>query len=128
MLTITVERHAQDEEYFSPWFDGHYGWHFHHDDITAEGADALAGLLTQQVRLRWRPRPSGAPRGPRIPSVLKRRPVMPYDELALASDQADGIVYLMRADLITARGAEGFIRALVGVIPHWKRLDLRRAG
>lgn len=132
MLTIEVKRHGQGEGYFTPWIEEHDGghggctYHFHHDDISDEGAQYLADLITQQVRRRWRPRPPGAPAGHRIPVAWHRCPVLDEREVVAVDDRPDLLAYTVRADLITERGAAGIARAQERLTARWLRISPRR--
>jgi hypothetical protein len=129
MLTIEVKRHGQGKPYFEPWIEEHQDgngrgctFHFHWDDITEEGVGIFAELLNHQVRVKgWRPRPAGTPRGRRIPVFMVRCDVMSERDVVAVYDQPDWIAYIMRADLITGRGAAGITRAQTERTPYWER-------
>lgn len=126
MLTIEVKRHAQGEGYFEPWiegFEGGTGWrfHFHWDDISDEGVDTFRKIYEQQSRC-WRPRPADAPRGPHIPNKIERKAVLPDGEKVAVYDTPDGILYVVRADLISERGACLIARAHSEISTHWERV------
>lgn len=131
MLTIAVKRHAQDVKYFAPWIEDHEDrsgctFHFHWDDISDEGVGVLSDAVTQQVRQLWRPRPLGAPTGRRIPVVMVRRTVMEDRDLIAVVDEPGYIAYMVRADLISERGAAFITRAQSEKTPYWERLPSRR--
>jgi len=131
MLTIEVKRHAQGAEYFAPWIETHEDgtgctFHFHWDDISEQGVGVLSDAITQQVRRLWRPRPPGAPRGRRIPVIMERRAVMEGRDVVVVFDEPGFVAYLVRADLISARGAAFITRAQSDITPYWERLPSRR--
>ncbi|MET9304945.1 hypothetical protein ABZX68_06350 [Streptomyces cellulosae] len=129
MLTIEVKRHDQGEDYFAPWIEEHDGgctYHVHHEDISDEGAQYLSGLITQQVRRRWRPRPPGAPAGRCMPVIWHRCPMLDDREVVAVDDRPDLLAYTVRADLITERGARGIARAQERLTARWVRLTSRR--
>lgn len=132
MLKIEVKRHAQGLKYFTPWIEEHdegrsgCTFHFHHDDISNEGAARLSELITQQVQLRWRPRSPDEPTGRRIPVTMERRTVMEGRDIVAVTDRPDHIAYTVRADLISARGAALITREQTKLTERWRRLSGRR--
>ena len=125
MLTIEVNRHDPGEPYFTPWIEDYPDasgcrFHFHYDDLGDEGPPVFAELFTQQAR-RWHPRPPGAELGPRIPITMDRRDDMPEGVLVAVDDHADYIAYTVRADLISARGADHITRHQSERSPWWER-------
>ncbi|MHB9862140.1 hypothetical protein [Streptomyces sp. YIM S03343] len=124
MLTIEVKRHPQGQPYFTPWIEYEGGdrctFHLHWDDVTAEGVDVLRQLFTELAR-RWHPRPPGAPRGRIVPVIMERKTVMPDGVTIAVDDLEDGIVYTLRADLLSERGAAGLGRAQTDISPGWTR-------
>lgn len=126
LLTIEVERHSGT--YFEPYITDHDNGcvvHFHQDDITEEGAEFLAQAYTEQAR-RWAPRKPGEPRGPRVLVTMERRQVTPLGFAVVVNDRPDSIKYTVRADLITARGAESITRTQSERSPDWVRLPASR--
>lgn len=129
MLTIEVKRHARGTEYFVPWIEDNEDgctFHFHWDDISDEGVGVLSDAITQQVRQLWRPRPPGAPAGRRVPVVMVRRTVMEDRALMAVVDEPECIAYMVRADLISERGAALITLAQSEKTPYWERLPSRR--
>lgn len=127
MLTIEVKRHPKGEPYFAPWIeppdDGseqRCTFHLHYDDVTEEGAGILRELFTELAR-RWHPRPPGSPRGRVVPVIMERKSVMPDDVTVAVDDVEDCIVYTVRSDLLTERGAAGLARAQTDISPGWVR-------
>ncbi|MFI1324592.1 hypothetical protein ACH4TI_15285 [Streptomyces rochei] len=136
MLTIEVKRHAQGEAYFSPWIEDHEDgsgctFHFHWDDISDEGTEVFREVFMEQAR-RWRPRPSDARHGRRIPITMELKPVMPDGVAVAVNDTADRIAYTARADLISERGAAGITSHQSERSPFWQRIPacyhVRRRG
>jgi hypothetical protein len=126
-VLIEVKRHSETEAYFAPWIedlDQDQGciFHFHGEDVTEFGAAELSLLYTAQTN-RWVRRPVGAPPGRRVNVMVRRRAVMPCGGLAAVDDRPDGLLYLVRQDLISARGAAGIARALADRTPYWQRLS-----
>lgn len=131
MLTIEVKRHAQGLHYFEPWIETHEDgtgctFHFHWDDISEEGVGVLSDAITQQVRRLWRPRPLGAPAGRRIPVIMERCAVMEGRDVVVVFDEPEYVAYMVRADLISERGAALITRAQSEITPYWERLSGRR--
>lgn len=110
--------------WFAPYIEDVPGgcvfW-FHQDDITDEGCGVFADVFTEQAR-RWRPRESGAPRGPRIPVTMERRPVMPEGIAVVVDDHAEYVAYTVRADLISERAAREITRSQSERSPDWIRV------
>jgi hypothetical protein len=126
MLMIEVKRH-QGAEYFEPWIEDHENgctFHFHWDDISDEGCSCFREAFNQQVR-RWRPRPSGAAPGPRIPITIVRRAVMDEREALVVQDYPDFINYTARDDLISGRAAASVARTQSERSPFWERVPVR---
>jgi hypothetical protein len=126
MLKIEVKRHSKREDYFEPWierFDHGGGWrfHFHWDDISDEGVEAFREIYEQQSTC-WRPRAADAPRGPHIPNKMERKAVLPDGEKVAVYDTPDGNLYMVRADLISERGARLMARAQWEISRHWERI------
>ncbi len=122
MLTIEVERRGG--AYFEPYITDHDNGcvvTFHNDDITDEGAGYLAQAYTSQA-LRWARRLPGEQRGERIPVAMERRAVLPDGAVVVVEDRPDCIKYTVRADLISARGAESITRTQSERSPDWGRL------
>ncbi|MGY1498602.1 hypothetical protein ACW4TU_18715 [Streptomyces sp. QTS52] len=122
MLTIEVERCGG--AYFDPYITDHDTGcvvTFHNDDITEEGAGYLAQAYTGQA-LRWARRLPGEQRGKRIPVAMERRAVLPEGAVIVVDDRPDFIRYTVRADLISARGAESISRTQSERSPDWGRL------
>ncbi|MFC9949238.1 hypothetical protein ACFVIN_01495 [Streptomyces prasinus] len=131
MLVIEVKRHGQGTEYFEPWIDEHEDgctYHFHWDDISDEGVGALSDVITQQVRQLWRPRPPGAPAGRRIPVIMERRILMEGRDTVAVYDLPECIIYMVRADLISARGAALITRRQSELTTRWMRVSGRGRG
>ncbi|MVO87891.1 hypothetical protein GPA10_24820 [Streptomyces sp. p1417] len=129
-LTIKVKRYGG--RYFAPYItdfanDVEAGcvFHMHETDITEAGAPAFADALTQQAR-RWRPRPPDAPRGPRIPITMELREHMDDErEAIVVNDRADGIQYVVRADLIKKHAGDVITRSQSERSPDWMRTPAR---
>jgi hypothetical protein len=121
---FTIEVLRKKGEWFAPYIDDVPGgcvfW-FHHDDITDEGCGVFAEVFTQQA-VRWRPRDPEAPRGPRIPITMDRRPVMPEGIAIVVDDHAEYIAYTVRADLISERGSDYITRSQSERSPDWIRM------
>jgi hypothetical protein len=114
----------KDGPWFEPYIedvDGGYVYWFHTDDITDEGCAVFSDVFAEQAR-RWRPRDHSAPRGPRIPITMERWPVMPEGMPVVVDDHAEYIVYSVRADLISERGAELITREQSKRSPDWVRV------
>ena len=127
MLTIEVERCGG--AYFEPYItdrDNGCVVTFHNDDITEEGAGYFAQAYTNQA-IRWAPRSPRERRGERIPVTMVRREVLPEGALIVIDDRPGYIRYTVRADLISARGAESITRTQSERSPDWGRIPAPRA-
>ncbi|MGW3410306.1 hypothetical protein [Streptomyces sp. NPDC000888] len=127
-LNIQVERHSG--LYFEPHIKDHICveedratcvFHFHTSDISDEGGVFFCDVFLQQAR-QWKPRPEGAPRGPRIPIWMEQREDLPDGYAILVDDQAEYIKYIVRPGLIHPRGAESITRHQSERSPDWWRL------
>lgn len=127
-LQIEVERHPG--LYFEPYIKDHISveddyatcvFNFHTSDITQEGAPLFREIFLQQA-LRWKPRPDGAQRGPRIPIWMDLRDDLPDGYAVLVDDRDDHIRYVARPGLIHPRGAESITRHQSERSPDWWRL------
>ncbi|MFM9542266.1 tudor domain-containing protein [Streptomyces turgidiscabies] len=127
MLSIEVERCGG--AYFEPYITDHDTGcvvTFHNDDITEEGAGYLAQAYSNQA-LRWARRLPGEQRGERIPVAMERRAVLPDRAVVVVEDRPGFVKYTVRADLISARGAESITRTQSERSPDWGRLPALHA-
>ncbi|MFM9703662.1 hypothetical protein [Streptomyces galilaeus] len=93
----------------------------HASDISEDGAEPLAQLLTEQAK-RWAPRPPGAPLGPVIPVAWERVP-NPPDPLAIGVEEtATTITYKLDPSLISQRAADYLSRLDTERSPYWQRV------
>ncbi|MEH0552513.1 hypothetical protein [Streptomyces sp. B21-101] len=93
----------------------------HETDISEEGADHLADLLTAQAQ-RWAPRPPDAPVGPVVTVRWERVPNPPNPLAIGVEDGADSITYTVDPSLLSQRAADYLSRLDTERSPYWQRV------
>ncbi|MFJ4356853.1 hypothetical protein ACIP25_11350 [Streptomyces massasporeus] len=92
----------------------------HETDVSEDGAEKLADLLTAQAKC-WAPRPPGSV-GPVIPVQWNRLPDLP-DPFAIGVDDGpDAITYTVDASLLSQRAADYLGRLDTERSPYWQRV------
>jgi hypothetical protein len=93
----------------------------HESDISKDGVQPLADLLTAQAQ-RWAPRPPGAPLGPVITVTWECIP-RPAERLRIGVEEgADFIIYKVDPSLLHQRAADYLSRLDTERSPHWRRV------
>jgi hypothetical protein len=93
----------------------------HETDISEDGVEPLARLLTEQAQF-WAPRPPGSPLGPVVPVTWERTP-RPADRLEIGvEDCATSITYKVDPSLISQRAADYLGWLDTERSPYWQRV------
>lgn len=93
----------------------------HESDISKEGTEMLADLLTEQAQ-RWAPRPPGSPLGPVIPVRWICVPDLPDPFVIRVDDRPDAITYTVDSSVLSQRAGDYLGRLDTERSPYWQRV------